>query len=183
MFLTGPAVVREVTGEDTTAEKLGGPRVHERNGVCPVRGRRPTSTRSSSSGSCLGTCRRSAGARLPVAAARDPELQNPGSIVPLDQRRAYDVRDAARGIVDGGSLLEVAPRWAPNLVTAFARIDGSPVGIVANQPRHLGGVLDADAGQKGARFVRACNAFRHPARRARRHARVHAGSPAGVRRP
>ncbi len=161
MFLTGPAVVREVTGEDTTAEKLGGPRVHERNGVAQFVAETDVDAvflvRQ-----LLGYLPQKAGAPLPVAPAREPELQNPGSVVPLDQRRAYDVLDAARGIVDGGSLLEVAPRWAPNLVTAFARIDGSPVGIVANQPRHLGGVLDADAGQKGARFVRACNAYGVP---------------------
>jgi acetyl-CoA carboxylase carboxyltransferase component len=82
--------------------------------------------------------------------------------VPPDPRRAYDVRDVARGIADAGSVLEVASRWAPNLVTALARIDGRPVGIVANQPRHLGGVIDAEASQKGARFVRTCNTFQIP---------------------
>jgi acetyl-CoA carboxylase carboxyltransferase component len=82
--------------------------------------------------------------------------------VPTDPRRAYDVRDVARGIVDAGSLLEVSPRWARNIVTAFARIDGRPVGIVANQPKELGGVIDAEASQKGARFVRTCNLYGIP---------------------
>jgi acetyl-CoA carboxylase carboxyltransferase component len=72
------------------------------------------------------------------------------------------VRDVARGIVDAGSILEVARDWAPNIVTLLARIDGRPVGVVANQPRHLGGVIDAAASQKGARFVRTCNAFQIP---------------------
>jgi acetyl-CoA carboxylase carboxyltransferase component len=72
------------------------------------------------------------------------------------------VRAAARGIVDAGSLLEVAPRWARNVVTAFARVEGRPVGVIANQPAHLGGVLDADASQKAARFVRTCDAYGVP---------------------
>jgi acetyl-CoA carboxylase carboxyltransferase component len=100
--------------------------------------------------------------RPPLATAVEPDGPQPGACVPPDPRRAYDVRDAARGIADGGSLLEVAPRWAPNLVTLLARIDGRPVGIVANQPQHLGGVIDADASQKGARFVRTCNSFQIP---------------------
>ena len=82
--------------------------------------------------------------------------------MPLDGRRIYDVRDAINGIVDAESLLESTPHWARNLVTAFARIEGMPVGIVANQPRHLGGVIDAEASQKGGRFVRTCNAFGIP---------------------
>jgi acetyl-CoA carboxylase carboxyltransferase component len=83
-------------------------------------------------------------------------------VVPLDPRTPYDVRDVAHAIFDGGSLLEAEPNWAPNVVTAFARLDGRPVGILANQPRVLGGVLDADAGEKGARFIRTCNAFGLP---------------------
>jgi acetyl-CoA carboxylase carboxyltransferase component len=74
----------------------------------------------------------------------------------------YDVRDVVRAIVDGGRLLEVASRWARNMVTTFARIDGRSVGIVANQPRQLGGVIDVHAAQKAARFVRTCNAFSVP---------------------
>jgi acetyl-CoA carboxylase carboxyltransferase component len=69
------------------------------------------------------------------------------------------VREVARALADGGRILEVSPRWARNIVCAFARMDGHPVGIVANQPRHLGGVLDADAATKAARFVRTCNLF------------------------
>src|SRR5439155_141973 len=82
--------------------------------------------------------------------------------VPDDQRRVYDVRAVIRDVVDGGRSLEFAPRWARNLVCAFARLDGRAVGVIANQPRQLGGVLDADAAQKGARFVRTCNLFGLP---------------------
>ena len=82
--------------------------------------------------------------------------------MPLASRSAYDVRDALGAIVDRGSLLELCPRWARNVVTALARLDGRPVGIVANQPRHLGGVLDAEASEKAARFVQFCNSFGVP---------------------
>jgi acetyl-CoA carboxylase carboxyltransferase component len=82
--------------------------------------------------------------------------------VPEAPRRVYDVRAPAKAIVDRGELLELAPHWAPNVVTALARIEGRALGVVANQPRHLAGCLDADAGQKAARFVRTCNAFGLP---------------------
>jgi acetyl-CoA carboxylase carboxyltransferase component len=87
---------------------------------------------------------------------------DPGVVVPTEPRRAYDVRDALRGIVDADSLLELHPRWARNVVTTFARIDGRPVGIVANQPRYLGGVLDATASEKAAAFVSYCDSFGLP---------------------
>ena len=74
----------------------------------------------------------------------------------------YDVRDVIAALVDGGELLEVSAGWARNLVTAMARIDGRPVGVIANQPRYLGGVLDAASSEKGARFVTKCNAFGIP---------------------
>jgi acetyl-CoA carboxylase carboxyltransferase component len=74
----------------------------------------------------------------------------------------YDVRTVIDGIVDAGSLLELGPRWARSLLTGLARCDGRPVGVIANQPRYLGGVLDAESSQKGARFVETCNAFGLP---------------------
>jgi len=161
MFLTGPAVVREVTGEDVSARELGGPEVHGRNGVCNFTV--PTDIDAVFLvRQLLGYLPTSAWDAVPVALPADPAGPDPGGIVPLDGRRVYDVRDAINGIVDADSLLESAPHWAPNIVTALARIDGMPVGIVANQPRHLGGVIDAEASQKGGRFVRTCNAFGLP---------------------
>ena len=82
--------------------------------------------------------------------------------MPSEPRRAYDVRDALAGIVDAGSLLELCPRWARNVVTTFGRIEGRPVGIVANQPHYLGGVLDAESSEKAARFVGFCDSFGLP---------------------
>ena len=161
MFLTGPAVVREVTGEDVSAAELGGPRVQERNGVCQF----VADTDVDSIfliRQLLGYLPQHSGERPPQATPLDPEGPQPGACVPADPRRAYDARDVARGIVDAGSLLEVTPRWARNIVTALARIDGRPVGIVANQPKEIGGVIDAEASQKGARFVRTCNLYGIP---------------------
>jgi acetyl-CoA carboxylase carboxyltransferase component len=87
---------------------------------------------------------------------------DPGRFVPSAPRSAYDVRDALSAIVDGDSIVELHPRWARNVVTALARIDGRPVAIVANQPRYLGGVLDAEASEKAARFVNLCDSFGLP---------------------
>ena len=89
-------------------------------------------------------------------------MADPGAEVPSEPRRTYDVRRPLEGIVDAGSLFELSPRWARNVVTALARIDGRPVGIVANQPRHLGGVLDAEGSEKAAWFVRLCDSFSVP---------------------
>ncbi len=161
MFLTGPAVVREVMGEETTAELLGGPKVHARNGVSHF-----TAADDVESvflvRDLLGYLPDRAGAPLPEAAPVAPELDDPSAVLPEAARAAYDVRAAARGIVDAGSMLEVAPRWARNVVTALARVEGRPVGVIANQPAHLGGVLDADGAQKAARFVRTCDGYGLP---------------------
>jgi acetyl-CoA carboxylase carboxyltransferase component len=161
MFLTGPGVVEKVTGEAIDAAALGGPRVHDRNGVCHL-------VAPSDLDALLLT--RELLDYLPQRAGERPAdwpgvaapSDAPDLTVPLAERKVYDVRDVARAIVDGGRLLEIAPRYARNVVCAFARIEGRSVGIVANQPRHLGGVLDSAASQKAARFVRSCNTFGVP---------------------
>jgi acetyl-CoA carboxylase carboxyltransferase component len=161
MFLTGPGVVREVTGEDIGQAELGGYRVQERNGVCHVVV--PTDIDAAfMARELLGYLPQNAWESPPRARPEPPITDNPGADVPRETRRVYDVRDVARGIVDGGNLLELAPRWARNIVTAFARVDGRPVGVIANQPRYIGGVLNAEASEKGARFVRLCDAFGLP---------------------
>ena len=161
MFLTGPAVVREVLGKKVTAHDLGGPRIHERNGVCQL-------TAASEVDSIfltrdlLSYLPQSAWERAPRAVTEPATGADPALEVPLESRRVYDVRHVIRAITDGGHLLEVAPRWARNMVTALARLDGRSVGVVANQPRYLGGVIDSAAAQKAARFVRTCNAYGLP---------------------
>jgi acetyl-CoA carboxylase carboxyltransferase component len=156
MFLTGPAVVREVMGEDVTGEELGGPRVHERNGVAHF---------VAEGDGDAALLVRDLLDHLPGAPERKA-AKAPGysveDCVPESERQVYDVRDVIRAISDEGRLLEWSPRWARNLACGFARIDGRPVGVIANQPRYLGGVLDAESGAKGARFVRTCNAFGLP---------------------
>jgi len=102
------------------------------------------------------------GESLPLGASRPAPPGDPAGPVPAESRRVYDVRDVAERLVDGGALLELAPRWARNLVVAFARIGGTPVGVIANQPRHLGGCLDAAASEKGAWFVELCARFGLP---------------------
>jgi acetyl-CoA carboxylase carboxyltransferase component len=161
MFLTGPAVVREVMGEDVDAFSLGGPKVHERNGVAHFVA--PTDAEAALlARDLLDHLPANAGERAPQWRPVGPVGYDAGEPVPEDERRVYDVRDVIRGVVDGGRLLEWAPKWARNIVCGFARMDGRPVGVIANQPKYLGGVLDSEAASKGARFVRTCNAFGLP---------------------
>jgi acetyl-CoA carboxylase carboxyltransferase component len=161
MFLTGPGIVREVMGEDVDAAELGGPRVHAENGVSQFV--------AADDLEAVGLVRellaylpQRAGERPPFGPPVSvPEL-DPGAVVPESQRKVYDIRDVIAAVVDGGELLEVSERWARNMVTGFARIEGRPVGVITNQPWYLGGVIDASAAQKAARFVRTCNAFGLP---------------------
>jgi len=161
MFLTGPGVVREALGEEIDAAGLGGPHVHERNGVCHLVERDEVSA-AVRVAALLAYLPSAAGQTPPRIATLAPEHADPGAFVPAGARSAYDVRDALSAIIDRDSLQELCPRWARNVVTALARIDGRPVGIVANQPRHLGGVLDAAGSEKAARFVGFCDSFGLP---------------------
>ena len=161
MFLTGPGVVREVTGEDVDAQALGGPKVHAKNGVCQFV--------AANDHEAVGVVRELL-AHLPQRAGDTPPhglpapvpALDPAAHVPSSPRSVYDVRDVIRGIVDNEEILEVSARWARNMVTAFCRIDGRPVGMIANQPWYLGGVIDAAASQKAAKFVRLCNSYGLP---------------------
>ena len=161
MFLTGPGVVREALGEDVTARELGGHRVHERNGVChfvsPNDREAAVLVRD-----LLGYLPSHRDLPAPVAPTATPIALDPSAFVPTSARQVYDVRDVIAGVVDDGRMLEVAAGWARNLVTGFARIDGQTVGVIANQPRYLGGVLDVASSEKGARFVNQCQNFRIP---------------------
>ncbi|MGA9859781.1 MAG: carboxyl transferase domain-containing protein [Solirubrobacteraceae bacterium] len=161
MFLTGPGVVREALGEEIDAAGLGGPHVHDRNGVCHLVERDEASA-AARVRELLGYLPSSAGQAPPRATVTAPAAPDPAAFVPAASRSAYDIRTALSAIIDDGSLLELCPRWARNMVTALARLDGRPIGIVANQPRYLGGVLDAEASEKAARFVNFCNAFGVP---------------------
>jgi acetyl-CoA carboxylase carboxyltransferase component len=161
MFLTGPAVVREVMGEDVSAAELGGHKVHERNGVAHFVAA-DDSDAALLVRDLLDHLPSHTGERAPRWRPAGPPGYSAGAPVPESGREVYDVRDVARGILDGARLIEFAPKWARNIVCGFGRLDGRPVGLVANQPKHLGGVLDSESSAKAARFVRSCNAFGLP---------------------
>ncbi|MFI7217417.1 acyl-CoA carboxylase subunit beta [Micromonospora maritima] len=159
MFLTGPKVVKAVTNEDVTADELGGSDLHSRkSGLAHLV--------AADDAEALRLARRvlsylpsSCWDEPPVAPAADPE---PMPALPASHRQPYDVRRVVRAVVDQGSFLELQDRFARNLVIGFARIEGHPVGVVANQPNAMAGTLDINASEKGARFVRLCDAFGLP---------------------
>ena len=165
MFVTGPNVVKTVTHEDVTLEELGGADVHaKRSGVAHFE--------SDDEVSCLALLRRLVGFLpsnnldpSPVVATDDPiDRQDPelDELVPEASTKPYDMLEAIRRIVDDGAFLQVHEGWARNIICAFARLDGRSVGVVAQQPMVLAGVLDIDASIKAARFVRFCDAFNIP---------------------
>jgi acetyl-CoA carboxylase carboxyltransferase component len=160
MFLTGPGVVRAALGEEVTMEDLGGPRVHGRNGVAQF----SVETEADAAvlvRDLLGMLPSRLGDPLPFAHGSAP-AGDPSAPVPAASRKVYDVRDVAAEIVDDGRLLEVSPRWASNMVTAICRIEGRPVGLIANQPRRIAGVIDAGAAEKASTFIERCERFGLP---------------------
>jgi acetyl-CoA carboxylase carboxyltransferase component len=161
MFLTGPRVVQEAMGETISMEDLGGPKLHGRSGVCNLLAEHVEDAIAQTR-HLLGLLPRSIGDPPALLEPVAPDGRDPGIHVPAEQRQVYDVRDVARSILDQGSLLELSPRWAPNMVTGVARLEGRSVGLLANQPRALGGVIDAAASEKAALFVASCDRFRLP---------------------
>ncbi len=164
MFITGPDVIRAVTHESVTKEELGGAAAHVRSGVAH---RAFASEQACLEGlrtllSFLPQNNREDPPRLPT---RDrPDRADPAldQLVPLEPAKPYDMRALMEKVVDDGLLFEIQPDHARNIIVAFARLDGRPVGLVANQPNHLAGCLDIDASVKAARFVRFCDCFNLP---------------------
>lgn len=161
LFLTGPKVVAEAVGEEVSMEDLGGPRIHEKNGVCQI----VSETESDAiedTRQLLGllpqTIGQPPGRRDPVP----PENGDAGLTVPLDGRQTYDVRDTVRAITDSGSLVEIHSRWGEGIFTGLARLDGRSVAVIANQPRRFGGVIDAAAAEKTAAFINSADRFGLP---------------------
>jgi len=165
MFITGPNVIKTVTGEDVTMEALGGAMSHaSRSGVSHFA--------VEDEKACLDDIKYLLGflpsnnlERPPVMPTHDdpmraiPELD---TFIPDSNNVPYDMRDVVRHVVDEDEFFEVHEHYARNIVCGFARLDGHPVGIVGNQPQHLAGVLDIDSSEKAARFVRTCDAFNVP---------------------
>ncbi len=164
-FVSGPHMVRQFTGEDLTNATLGGPAMHARtSGVASLTARDLGDARLMVT-DILRYLPPHTGVEARTMASSDPaDRPNPEllDIIPESATGSYDVRDIIRCIVDDGELLELKAAWATNLVTAFASVDGRPIGIVANQPQSLAGTLDISASQKGGRFVAMCDAFNLP---------------------
>ncbi len=165
MYVTGPDVVRTVTNEDVSHEELGGYRVHAlKSGVADGAFENDLET--------LTQVRRlidflplSNREKPPVRESFDAvDRQEPSldTLVPSSAEKPYDMKELVLKVVDEADFFEIAKDWAKNIVCGFGRIDGETVGIVANQPQTLAGVLDIDAARKGARFVRFCDAFEIP---------------------
>jgi len=165
MFITGPDVIRAVTQEEVTAEALGGADAHAtQSGVSHLT--------AANDADAIAVARRLL-SYLPLNNLEEPPVAPPApppasaagelqGLVPSEANAPYDVHGVIERVLDAGSFLEIQPAWGPNIVLGFARLDGHPVGVVANQPAALAGCLDITASSKGARFVRCCDAFNVP---------------------
>jgi propionyl-CoA carboxylase beta chain len=165
MFVTGPNVVKTVTHEEVTSEELGGASTHStKSGVAHFS--------SANDAVCLNDIRelmkyvpQNCEEKVPMIESKEPDSAKAKALedlVPLNPNKPYDIHDVIAGIMDKDSFYEVHENYADNIVVGFARLGGRSVGVVANQPLSLAGVLDIDASLKGARFVRFCDAFNIP---------------------
>jgi acetyl-CoA/propionyl-CoA carboxylase carboxyl transferase subunit len=157
IFVTGPDVVRSVTGEDVDMLRLGGPEPHgRRSGVVHILAETEADAleRARTTAHLLG-----AQGTLDVDAVEDLDL---GGLLPESSKRAYDVHPLVEHVLDPGTTVELHARWAPNIVTALGRFGGRTAGVIANNPLRLGGCLDSLSAEKASRFVRMCDAFGIP---------------------
>lgn len=165
MFVTGPNVVKTVTHEEVTSEELGGATTHgSKSGVAHFT--------MENDAVCLKSIRtllsylpQNCEEKAPTLKSVEPDRSKAealDNLIPLNANKPYDIKDVIHGVMDQNSFYEVHEHYADNMVVGFARLDGRSVGIVANQPLALAGVLDIDASLKGARFVRFCDAFNIP---------------------
>jgi len=165
MHITGPAVIKQVTGEEITSEELGGAMTHAtKSGVCHFA--------CDSDAEAIELIRKLLG-YLPLNTMEDPPLVEPtddpnrvvpalDTIIPDESNRVYDMTAVIQSIVDNGEILEPHYYYARNAIICFARLNGRTVGIIANQPMHLAGCLDVNASDKISRFIRFCDAFNIP---------------------
>lgn len=165
MYVTGPAVIKEVTGEEITSAELGGARQQELNGNVSY-----VAADEEEAFNYVHDLLQ----HLPLTCNDEPQIfqapddaqvavqENLDTFMPDDTNAGYDMHDLLVHLFDSDDLLEVQPNFAPNLITTFARIDGRSVGVVASQPLEFAGCIDADAADKGARFIRICDAYNIP---------------------
>jgi acetyl-CoA carboxylase carboxyltransferase component len=165
MALAGPHLTKAVTGEDISMEELGGAKVHcRKSGVGDLE--------VADDRECIEAVRNylsyfpsNCEQKPPIRETDDPDDRMSEAlldIVPESSRQPYDMYDVIREIVDDGEYFDLKPKWARTLITCFARFGGQPAGIVANQPKHLGGILENDSADKAARFINLCDAFNIP---------------------
>jgi acetyl-CoA carboxylase carboxyltransferase component len=165
MALAGPLLVKAVTGQDVAEQELGGSKVHtEKSGVGDVE--------VENDEACIGVVReylsympsncKEKPPRRPVSDPIDRREESLLDVLPESTRQSYDMYAIIKAIIDDGRFLDIKPKWARNIITCFARIGGYPVGIVANNPRQLGGILDVNASDKSAHFMQICDAFNVP---------------------
>ena len=165
MALAGPHLTKAVTGEDVSQEELGGSKIHTRvSGVGDLEGEGDEECIAAIKDS-LGFFPANCEQKPPRRETADPvdrmdeELLD---VLPDSPRKPYDMYEVIGRIVDDGRWFDMKPRWARTIITCFARMGGRPVGIVANQPKHLGGILENDSADKAARFINLCDAFNVP---------------------
>ncbi|MGQ0679358.1 MAG: acyl-CoA carboxylase subunit beta [Actinomycetota bacterium] len=165
MYITGPAVIKTVTGEDVTHEDLGGAMTHaSKSGTCHFVGEDEAQTLATVRYliSFLPSNNAEHSPYFPPTDDPDREERRLVELMPDESSKPYDMHEVIKLVFDDGEFLEVFPHWARNIITGFSRLNGHSVGIVANQPQVLAGTLDIDASAKGARFVRFCDAFNIP---------------------
>jgi methylmalonyl-CoA decarboxylase subunit alpha len=162
MYLGSPRMVEMVVSEQTTLEEMGGARMH-----CSVSGvghylAATEADAITAARTYLSYLPGNWQLAPPPAAASDPEQADLRAMVPVSERQAFDMRRYVRGIVDAGSLFEIHELWAREIMIGFARLDGQPIGVVANNPMFKGGVLFVDSADKATRFIQLCDAFSLP---------------------
>ena len=159
VFVTGPDVVRSVTGENVDMEALGGPDTHgRRSGVVHI----VTDSDDEAIERCPHDGVASSRNQGSFTSTRWARMRDLRALLPDSPKRAYDVHPLVLALLDDDTFLELHARWAPNMVTGLGRLTGRTVGVLANNPLRLGGCLDSASAEKAARFVRMCDAFGVP---------------------
>jgi acetyl-CoA carboxylase carboxyltransferase component len=165
MFITGPDVIRAVTGEEITQEELGGAMAHNtKSGVAQFACESEEDAIESIK-ELLSFLPSNNMEDPPLVEAEDNPLRTDPAldeIIPDDPRKSYDIKDVICSVVDDGYFFEPHEHYAPNLIVCFARLNGRVIGIIANQPKHMAGCLDVNASDKATRFIRFCDAFNIP---------------------
>jgi acetyl-CoA carboxylase carboxyltransferase component len=162
MYLGSPRMAEMVIGEKVTLEEMGGARMHTGVSGCAHQLATDDAQGIAIARTYLSLFPSNWQDEPPVAAAAPAPEGEIGEMIPADENKPFDIKGLIDGLLDGGSWLEVQPRWAKELVVGYGRLDGHVVGVVANQPKHKGGVLFGDSADKAARFIWTCNAFNIP---------------------